>query len=690
MTNEKFIMKKPINIYLHKSIIAIVVLLFCSSSLMAQYVADYKRNADKYYAKGDWYSAAVYYEKYVEQKTKPTTLGYDPYTVQASGKKNTSKQATTSKGASNDNEVVYRIAECYRKLNDYGKATPFYAKADKVAYPLAPYYHAMSLRATGQYAVAETQFESFLKSYSTKDDYTEHAKLELANLKFIQAELAKKDIDAYKVATTAGISVSNGSNYAAWYSGNAIVFTSSRADSSTLTARNKNPYVSNVYTNVSGAVQKFNLPTEAGVEQGAASITADGNRIYFTRWTKTDGKNVSAIYLSENKSGSWTEPVKLGSNVNAVGFSSKQPYVTADGKYLLYASNREGGQGKFDIWYAPLNADGEPGSFLNLGKIINTKDDDESPFYNVASSSLVFATNGRVGMGGFDLFESKGSLPNSFSQPVNLGYPVNSVKDDIYFVNKGSIKLLQDAMISTDRASACCLELFNINKTYKKFVAGIVTDCKTNLPLTDASVVVTDKVSGKIIVTQNTNSKGEYFFEVKEFAPSALAGSKVEYNNAGIEFNAPTTIGSENDTLMNTAFCLVPIEKIVPPDTTEQEPLQDQAAYFNFAKYSLRQETAVMLDTLASILNREKNLGLEILGYTDKLGTTEYNQKLSQDRADACLNYLVKKGVDAAKLKAIGKGECCPIEPETIDGKDNPTGRQANRRVEFKIKLFMK
>jgi hypothetical protein len=87
MTNEKFIMKKPINIYLHKSIIAIVVLLFCSSSLMAQYVADYKRNADKYYAKGDWYSAAVYYEKYVEQKTKPTTSGYDPYTVQASGKR---------------------------------------------------------------------------------------------------------------------------------------------------------------------------------------------------------------------------------------------------------------------------------------------------------------------------------------------------------------------------------------------------------------------------------------------------------------------------------------------------------------------------------------------------------------------------------------------------------------------------
>ena len=96
-----------------------------------------------------------------------------------------------------------------------------------------------------------------------------------------------------------------------------------------------------------------------------------------------------------------------------------------------------------------------------------------------------------------------------------------------------------------------------------------------------------------------------------------------------------------------------------------------------------------MLDTLASILNREKNLGLEILGYADKLGTTEYNLKLSQERADACFNYLVKKGVDANKLKATGKGECCPIAEETVNGKDNPAGRQANRRVEFKIKLRM-
>jgi outer membrane protein OmpA-like peptidoglycan-associated protein len=686
-------MKKPLNIFLQKALIAIIAIFIFSSTLMAQYVADYKRNADKYYAKGDWYTAAVYYEKYLEQKSKPTTSGYDPYTVQPSGsKKKTKEVAATGKSAANDNEVIYRIAESYRKLNDYGKATPYYAKAiafDKTVYPLANYYYAVSLRATGNYAEAEKQFNVFLKSYTTKDEYTEHAKMELANLKFIQAEMSKKDIDAYKITVIPSLAVAKGSNYAASYNSNNIFFTSSRADSSVLSAKNKNPFINNVYTNTTGAVQKINLPSEADTEQGAASLTADGNRIYFTRWTKKEGKNISTIYLSEKKNGNWGEPIKLGSNVNADGFSSKQPFVTPDGKYLLYSSNREGGLGKFDLWYAPLNTDGEPGSFLNLGKTVNSKEDDEAPFYNAASNSLIFASNGRIGMGGFDLYESKGSLPNSFNQPVNLGYPVNSVKDDIYFVNKGSVKLLQDAIISTDRSSACCLELFTINKTYKKFVTGTINDCKTNLPLIDATVNVTAKANGKTIVIQNTNAKGEYFFEVKEFIPSAIVASKTEYNNSNSSFNEPSIIGAENDTLFNTTFCLVPIEKVVPVDTTKPEPLQEQNAYFDFAKYSLRKETAVMLDTLASILQREKSLGVEILGYTDKFGTTEYNLKLSQERADACLNYLVNKGVNPAKLKATGKGACCPVEPEIVDGKDNPAGRQANRRVEFKIKLMM-
>jgi outer membrane protein OmpA-like peptidoglycan-associated protein len=164
-----------------------------------------------------------------------------------------------------------------------------------------------------------------------------------------------------------------------------------------------------------------------------------------------------------------------------------------------------------------------------------------------------------------------------------------------------------------------------------------------------------------------------------------LAASKTDYTGASLSFDKPTD--ADADTLYNVALCLAPVEKVVVPDTpiVATEPKDEQVALFDFAKYSLTKETGSVLDTLAAILKREKSLGLEILGYTDAVGSTEYNLKLSQQRADACRDYLVKHGVSASKLKSTGKGECCPLKPDTIDGRDNPEGRKANRRVEFKI-----
>jgi len=688
-------MKKPLNIFLKRALLMAFAAMFCCSQLMAQYVADYKRNADRFYAKGDWYSAAQYYEKYLEQQKKPSASGYEPYTVQPSTGKEKKQDAKDSKATADNNEIVYRIAESYRQLNDYGKAEPYYAKAvsfDKTKYPLAGYHYAVALRANAKYAEAEKQFAAFAKGYATKDAFASQTKVELANLKFIQEELKKKDLDLYKVSKLGGAANSAGANYAAAFVDGGLVFTSSRADSSVLSSRNRNPFVNNLYKAVSsegivGTAPKLGLPAAGeGSEQGAASFTADGKRVYFTKWGKKGGKNVSSIYLSSMKDGSWGEPVKLGTNVNADGSSSKQPFVSADGSWLVYSSNREGSLGKFDLWYAPLNSDGEPGSSVNLGKNINTKEDEEAPFYSAGTGSLVFASNGKVGMGGFDLFEAKGTLPASFNGAVNLGYPVNSIKDDNYFVNKNGAKLLQDAIISTDRGSACCLELFAVNKVYKKYVTGVVTDCKTNLPLADANI----KVQG--VVSQNTSADGKYFFEVKEFAAMKMDASKADYNNGSLSFGKPAN--AADDTLVNAAFCLAPIEKIIdttPIVVTKPEPTgtDEQVALFDFAKYSLRPETAAVLDTLAAILKREKSLGLEILGYTDAQGTVEYNLRLSQLRADACRDYLVKQGVPAAKLKSTGKGECCPIKPDMVDGKDSPENRQANRRVEFKV-IFIK
>jgi outer membrane protein OmpA-like peptidoglycan-associated protein len=135
-----------------------------------------------------------------------------------------------------------------------------------------------------------------------------------------------------------------------------------------------------------------------------------------------------------------------------------------DGKTLLFASDKPGGSGGFDLWYAVLDANGKPEKVVNLGSTINTPSDEQAPFYHEASGTLVFSCNGRVGMGGFDFFYSKGTI-DAWGEPVNFGYPVNSIKDDIYFTSQGSAKnMLENVLLSSDRSAECCLELFTLKK----------------------------------------------------------------------------------------------------------------------------------------------------------------------------------------------------------------------------------
>jgi outer membrane protein OmpA-like peptidoglycan-associated protein/tetratricopeptide (TPR) repeat protein len=657
---------------------AFICTLVCS----AQPVYDYKRSADRFYAAGDYYSAAEYYEKSLDAKSKSGTT--EPYTVQKKGAK--------KKAANNRQEIVYRIAESYRFINNYSKAEKWYAEAsgfNKAEYPLAAYWYGVSLRANGKFPEAEKSLQGFINAYTPNDEYKKQAQLELADVRFIQQQLARKDLDLYKVA---GVNVNGeGADYAASWNNNGLVFTSTRADSTAVKGKNKNPHVNNLYwaqstDGVFSAAQKITIPVADDMEQGVAAFTPSGDKMFFTRWTKKDGKNLAAIYVSEMKNGSWSAPVPATGKLNAEGYSSQQPYVTADGKYLLFASDRPGGSGKFDLYYASLRSNGEAGAVNNFGNSINTPEDDQSPFYHQPAQTLVFATKGRVGMGGYDLFESKGAIGGSFEAPKNLGYPVNSIKDDNYFFSRSNDKLLQDAFISSDRSSECCLQLFAVNKVYKKYVSGIVTDCKTTLPVAAAKVQVNDN-NGRSLFTLSTDNAGAYRIEVIGFQAMQFTASKQEYNDGNLNVAQPS---GNADTLMNPAICLSPIEKTPEPEPEPQpEEKKDLKAYFDFAKYDLRPETGMLLDTLVALMKREPKLGIEIYGYTDKKGTENYNDNLSKLRADACKAYLVKNGIPASRLKVFAKGECCEEAAETKpDGSDDPQARQINRRVEFKIVLL--
>jgi len=659
-----------------KKIFVLTAVLFSFASLHAQFVYDYLKAADDYFQKGDYASAAEYYEKYMGGDKTGKDKEFKPYTPQNSSKK-------TAAAAVNKEQAMYNLAECYRLLNYPSKAEPQYKEvmmANKKQFPLAQYHYAAQLRALGKYAEAEQNFRTFLSGYPANDEYKKNAERELKNLQFIQAELVKKDLKYYTINKAGGELNAKGASYApAWLNSNTLLFTSTRPQDTTAKTM---VYTNRVYQAVYDAgtlasISLATIPQEKGMQQGVVTVTPDGNTMYLTKWGISGDKKSAAIYSSSKTNDGWSEPVKLGESINANGANTQQPFVTADGKYLLFSSNRTGGQGGYDLWYAPLE-NGTAGTPVNMGAAINTSYDEQAPAYHEASASLIFSSNGRVGMGGYDFFRSKGNIGN-WTEPVNMGYPVNSVKDDIYMVSRGSAKnVLENVMLSSDRDAVCCLELFALQKVRPlRQLSGRVLSCDPSKPLSGATVTIVDPASNKTIYTKEVGADGTYSFTMEDHQPLKVqAEAKGFISNAA---NVGTPADLEEESMRYPDLCLVP----EAPKVDEKFVIEN--VYYDFNKADLKPESYPALDEVVRMLNTYPNMAIELGAHTDSKGSDTYNMKLSEARAQSVVKYLVEKGISAERLVAKGYGEAMPIAPNEIDGKDNPEGREKNRRTEFKV-----
>lgn len=645
-------------------------------AVQAQFVYDYLKAADNYFAKGNYVSAAEYYEKYLDGGKTAKQPEFNPYSPQRS-----SKKATTA--TSSREQALYRLAESYRLLNYPAKAAPRYKDLidmNNTQFPLAPYYYAMQQRALANYVEAEQFFKIFVAGYTTADEHRRNAERELQNLAFIQQQLKKKDLKYYTVNKAPAELNTTGASYApSWLNGTTLLFTSTRPLDSTI--KNK-MYTNRVYQavyseGVLASIDKTALPQDKDLQQGVVSVTPDGNTIFLTRWSINGHTKASAIYSSRRNGDSWSEPVKLGENINVAGTNAQQPFVTPDGKYLLFASDRTGGRGGFDLWYAEL-ADGVPGSPTNMGDVINTSYDEQAPFYHAASGALVFSSNGRTGMGGYDFFQSKGVMGN-WKEPENFGYPVNSVKDDIYFTSRGGARnILEDVLLSSDRDAACCLELFYLKKVRPlKQIAGRVVSCDPSKPLTGAMVTVVDTINNKTIFTKALTPDGSYSFTLEDHLPLKVKAEATGYISNS--FHAGTPADLEEERFAYPDLCLVP----EPPKVNETFVVEN--VYYDFDKADLKPESFPALDEIVRMLNYYPNMVIELSAHTDSKGSDKYNQQLSEARAKSVVAYLVSKGIAPARLEAKGYGESKPIAENTINGKDNPEGREKNRRTEFKV-----
>ena len=642
-------------------------------SANAQFTYDYLKAADDYYRKADYYSAAQYYEKYLTTNGVMKGGEFDPYVVKSSAANKPKKEVSSKE------QAIYNLAESYRQLNYYVKAEPFYQQAaefDGTKFPLADYHYATTLRALGKFEEAEKTFRQFLSEYTIADKFSEAAQREIENLVYIQAQLKRKDLNQFSIAPATAFNAT-GANYApVWASSSKLYFTTTRPDSTSA----KKTYINKIYEAGYGNgsfdnATKVAIAQPDEIHQGGISLSTDGNTMYLTRWTIGEGTKTATIYISKKNGEGWSDPVALNAMVNAAGSNNKQPFVMPDGK-LLFASDREGGLGGFDLYTVDVNAAGEASNVANLGPTINTKYNEEAPYLHEASNTLVFSTDGRVGMGGYDLFFSNRKA-GAWSQPENFGYPVNSIKNDMYFSSRGPANnILGDVLFSTDRDAECCMQMFALRKAKQpKLIAGTVVDCKTSEVLANARVEV--KGPGNTTVfTGTTTASGTYNFTMEEFAALQISGNLQGYKDNSTTSTAPDA-AETNATL--PVLCL---DKI--PDVGVAEVIDN--IYFAFDKATVLEESYAAMDKLAKMLSDNPNLYVEISGHTDAKGDDNYNQRLSDARAKNVVKYLVGKGIPEERLTAVGYGESTPVAPnKNDDGTDNPQGREKNRRTEYKV-----
>ncbi len=628
----------------------------------------------------NYYEATQVYEKYLatERNSRPRST---PFSIE--------KKVKREANIDPHQEAVYHLAESYRLINNFQKAEKYYKESIKFserAYPEARYWYAVTLRTNQNYAEAFVQITAFLDKHTQMDEVLLGADRELNNLKFIQQQTDRAN-DLFILKEMKGLAPASG--YAlAKRKEDRVVFTAILEEK----AKNgQSVYTNTLYQSSSTenpllGAEQMKFPTETGVNDGMASFSQDGQVMFFTRWTSKNGHTGSAIYMSRQAKKGWSLPVKADDPLNVEGSNSAQPFLTGDDRYVIFSSDRPGGSGGYDLWAASLDTNHAVIQVKNLGNVINTAGDEEAPFFHEKSRTLVFSTNGRVGMGGFDLFYARGTFNlRNWEKPLNAGAPLNSTKDDLYYIGTDDDNLWNTGWVSSDRSSECCLALFSVKGNNTQYVHGTIVDCQTRHPLLNVAVTVTDlRHPDRILGKYRVDTAGSYTFELHNSAHFKVSAALTGYEPASADFNLQSIQGK--DSLVND-ICMQGI--IYPEKEIEKllKSLERSSHVGNFAyKIAALSDSAHdNLDSLAKILKKFPDMVIQIEGYTDGIGGEKYNLILAQKRVDACIHYLQIRGIKLNQLQGKAMGKCCPIAPDTIDGKDNPAGREINRRVECKV-----
>lgn len=412
-------------------------------------------------------------------------------------------------------------------------------------------------------------------------------------------------------------------------------------------------------------------------------VTSDGKTMYFTRDNYNDDKLEGdknrvthlKIYKATLNNGNWDDVRELPFNSNE--YSCGHPALSADEKTLYFVSDMSGGLGATDIYKVAINDDGSYGEVKNLGAPINTEAREMFPSID-SENTMYFASDGHLGLGALDVFEAK-YVDNKYTDPVNLGSPINGPRDDFSFV------------ISEDKSYG----YFSSNRKggkgdddiysfviyrCKEDIGGYVTDVNTGKPISGATVRLIDE-SGAPVSEQVTQADGKYTFKDIDCENNfTVSASKDDYRNDQKE----TATEDINKKEIKTDLAL---ESLIV-ESPEAAQIVINPIFFDFDLYNIREDAEYELEHIVTVMNNNPDMVIKIESHTDSRGTKAYNRNLSDNRAKSTRDYIISRGIAANRIQsAIGYGEDRLLNhcDDANQSKCSKEEHQKNRRSYFYI-----
>lgn len=544
------------------------------------------------------------------------------------------------------------------------------------------YLYALSLKSTGDYELSNFWMERFCKAepldirsikFKNDDDY-------LGQIKKYSGRYIIKNLSYNSSQSDFAPSIYNGS----------LVFSSARDTGITrslITEWTKKPLL-NLYKYVDGKSSnptKFSKSISTRTHQSSAVFTKDGKTMYFTRNNSEKGNVIHddtgysrlKLYKATKKNGKWSEVTELPFNSDY--YSVAHPALSPDEKRLYFASNMPKTIGKSDIFYVDIKENNKYGIPINLGDKINTESRETFPYIS-SNNILYFASDGHPGLGGLDIFGAK--INDEYIHVVNVGQPINSNNDDFSFIiDEQTKKGFFASNRSGGKGDDDIYEFeekdpINLDCTY--LINGKVKEKGTETPLSNAAICFTDNES-KITIETFTDVNGLFSIQMN----CSETNFKIHTEKEGYETENQNISQS---TIKESLSVIIELpKKIIQAPIGENliKYLNLKPIYFDSNKANIRPDAEVTMNKLVEYLKSNPKMKIDIQSHTDAIGSSQYNENLSEKRVEWTIKYLVTKGINLPRLSGRGYGETKLINNCTTKKSCSAIDHQANRRTEF-------